>query len=175
MTATEGHISNKRCTGTECQIRVSNPVFTGHDHPGGANNYLDVSYSCGPDPAQKPFECEGKGCKMFSICQFDKQEFGCSSHEKMTVKYASYGRRSQQICPHSNSSLTSSLCFSDQTSIVKLLCDDKEKCKLYISSLVYVDLCPHIYKYLTVIYTCKRVSIFSTRSLPSTVYYNMIL
>nr|XP_055043647.1 D-galactoside-specific lectin-like isoform X2 [Misgurnus anguillicaudatus] len=153
MTATEDHISNKRCTGTQqCEIAVRNPVFT--DDPEGISRYLDVSYSCGPDPTQKPFDCGKHGCNMFSICQFEKQEFGCSSDEKMTVKYASYGRRSSQICPHSNSSLTSSLCFSDQTSIVKLLCDDKSTCKLYVSSLVYVDLCPHLYKYLTVMYTC---------------------
>nr|XP_055043648.1 rhamnose-binding lectin-like [Misgurnus anguillicaudatus] len=140
------------CTGTQCQFAVSNPVFT--DHQDRTPRYLDVSYSCGPDPTQKPFDCGENGCRVFSICQFEKQEFGCRSG-RMTVKYASYGRRSSEICPHSNSSLTSSLCFSDQTSIVKLLCDDKPTCKLYVSSLVYVDLCPHLYKYLTVIYTCR--------------------
>ncbi|XP_073731552.1 L-rhamnose-binding lectin CSL3-like isoform X1 [Misgurnus anguillicaudatus] len=144
---------SQKCDGLQtCTYAVDNEVLNYQSE--GHSRYLDVSYSCGPDPTQKPFDCGENGCRVFSICQFEKQEFGCTSG-RMTVKYASYGRRSSEICPHSNSSLTSSLCFSDQTSIVKLLCDDKPTCKLYVSSLVYLDLCPHLYKYLTVMYTCK--------------------
>ncbi|KAI7794326.1 rhamnose binding lectin, partial [Triplophysa rosa] len=34
-------------------------------------------------------------------------------------------------------------------------CNGRNGCNLYISSLVYLDQCPHIYKYLKVFYTCE--------------------
>lgn len=111
-----------------------------------------------------------------------------AERQKISVYYANYGRAdlSSSVCPHSNTTLTSATCTSDQTRIVKLLyyyrthannnhifksslcntcffifiyrCDKRNACQLYISSLVYLDQCPHIHKYLRVFYTCGERS-----------------
>nr|XP_055043641.1 L-rhamnose-binding lectin CSL3-like [Misgurnus anguillicaudatus] len=143
-----------KCNGKQtCSFDVNNNVYT--DPCGGIYKYLDVHYFC--LKAKKPLDCGNNGCDVTTICQFEKKEISCNGGE-FSVQYAYYGRIDSQICPHSNSSLTSSVCYSDQTSVVKLLCDGKRTCNLYVSSLIYLDLCPQKYKYLAVIYTCKQGS-----------------
>lgn len=41
-------------------------------------------------------------------------------------------------------------------------CNGRNGCHLYVSSLVYLDQCPHIYKYLKVFYVCQAPGIYAT-------------
>ncbi|XP_057175715.1 L-rhamnose-binding lectin ELEL-1-like isoform X2 [Triplophysa rosa] len=105
--------------------------------------------------AEEPANCREISCETFEICQYEKRTISCPKHHKISVHYANYGRTDTSVCPHSNATLTPANCYSDQTRILQLLCNGRNGCNLYISSLVYLDQCPHIYKYLKVFYTCE--------------------
>ncbi|XP_057175712.1 L-rhamnose-binding lectin CSL3-like isoform X2 [Triplophysa rosa] len=132
-----------------CSNEVSNGIFK--DACPGFYKYLNVSYIC--LKTQEPLDCGGIACNVFTICQYEKKAIRCDG-QKISVVYANYGRTDPLTCPHSNATLTSSLCFSDQTKTVQLLCKKKEECKLYVSSLTYLDQCPGVHKYLAVYYIC---------------------
>ncbi|KAA0707268.1 hypothetical protein E1301_Tti002589 [Triplophysa tibetana] len=133
-----------------CSHGVNNGIFK--DACQGFYKYLNVSYIC--LKTQAPLDCGGRTCKVFTICQYEKKAIPCGG-QNISVFYANYGRTDLLTCPHSNATLTSTLCFSDQSKTVQLLCNKKEDCKLYVSSLTYLDQCPDVHKYLAVYYICK--------------------
>ncbi|XP_051961073.1 rhamnose-binding lectin-like [Xyrauchen texanus] len=124
-----------------CSIIVGNTVFT--EPCLGTYKYLVVSYICVPP-------------KIITTCQNQHGTISCEGSRTISILYANYGRTDRLTCPHSNADAISSICYSLQTRTLQLLCNGKNTCNLYASSLLFLDQCPHIYKYLEVSYICLR-------------------
>lgn len=90
------------------------------------------------------------------------------------VKLANYGRTSQSICAPCRTCATcgsecspaqfaNTACYSDQTKLIKNMCDDKSQCSINATKANFDDYdpCIYIYKYLNVSYVCK----FSSKNL----------
>ncbi|XP_056096501.1 L-rhamnose-binding lectin CSL2-like [Rhinichthys klamathensis goyatoka] len=133
-------IMSARCDGRKsCTVPAVNSVFS--DPCVGTYKYLDVSYEC--IPAKRSVTCENGE----SIIKCDKGV--------IHVHHANYGRRDLVTCPRNK--LTTSDCYSPQTSSLRSRCDGKKSCQLSASNSVFSDSCVGFSKYLEVTYCCKKV------------------
>ncbi|XP_051947232.1 L-rhamnose-binding lectin CSL2-like [Xyrauchen texanus] len=144
-----------QCDGNQnCSIIVNTAVF-GDPCP-GIYKYMNVSYTCVlPAEVDDPIcEVNTAGLYCEKICQNKLRTISCEEGRTISVQKANYGKRDFLICPHSDFNATSSKCNSPQTKVLHLWCKGKRHCNLYASSLLFLDQCPHIYKYLEVSYSC---------------------
>jgi len=95
------------------------------------------------------------------LCDNSSSSIACSTGVIQIVS-ANYGRLSTDpsICVSGSitSSLSTALCYSDQTSSIGNLCNDKISCS-YTASIFFflVDPCTLTFKYLSVQYQCKSM------------------
>ncbi|XP_057175709.1 L-rhamnose-binding lectin CSL2-like [Triplophysa rosa] len=129
-----------RCNGKrDCSISVNNAVFG--DPCVGTYKYLIVSYTCVP--------------KSIIICQDKSRTITCGGRRRLYIHFANYGRRDTVTCPYPDPTAMSSICISSETMTLQLRCNGKKNCHLRASNSNFIDLCPHIHKYLEVSYSCE--------------------
>jgi len=79
----------------------------------------------------------------------------CTSPSVMLIQAASYGRASSDFCPRGRNAYDA--CdLLDKKTVVKDMCDYKNKCDIFISTEKFGNHCPLVDKYLNVIWVCGK-------------------
>ncbi|XP_021361378.1 L-rhamnose-binding lectin ELEL-1-like [Mizuhopecten yessoensis] len=122
-----------------CELAASNGIY-GDPCP-NTFKYLEVTYSCLPEPSTTVAVCELKTTTI--ICR----------PERINVISARYGRFDIVTCEHPAMSQVG--CGADGVlDNIQDLCQGETSCELAASNSIYGDPCPNTFKYLEVTYSC---------------------
>ena len=109
---------------------------------------------------------EGLGrVRRSETCQGSSLVISCKNDQQaLIIHKATYGRGDVTLCPYGQEqglpeedTDDSSLCEEDMTDKIKELCGWRKKCNIEVSSDTLGAVCPGVYKYLTVRYSCGKV------------------
>ena len=109
---------------------------------------------------------EGLGRVRSSLtCQGASLDISCKDGQQALIIYkASYGRSRLGVCPYKNKQGVpendtddSSLCERVVTDNIKDLCGWHKRCNITVNSEALGEVCPGVYKYLTVLYSCGKI------------------
>ncbi|XP_070560816.1 L-rhamnose-binding lectin CSL3-like isoform X1 [Ptychodera flava] len=132
-----------------------------------------VNCEADPDATCKADYCGGCVAKFYDdndrelhcetevgiICENKNTTIGCHNRNHvMTIKYANYGRLSEDVCfhPYGSEQLHNDTnCRAENsTEIVRNLCQGKNNCHPKVNNVVFGDPCYGVYKYLEVDFSC---------------------
>ncbi|XP_062580903.1 L-rhamnose-binding lectin CSL1-like isoform X2 [Saccostrea cucullata] len=94
----------------------------------------------------------GKG----TACEHKNLTLHCSRGRVIRTFYAVYGRRNKHTCAKGKPIKTTTCRAVKSKKLVVKSCDGRRRCKLKASNGVFGDPCKGTFKYLTVIYGCRR-------------------
>nr|XP_011440784.2 multiple epidermal growth factor-like domains protein 10 isoform X2 [Crassostrea gigas] len=90
------------------------------------------------------------------VCEHESLTLRCSKGRVIRVFYSLYGRRNKRICAKGKPIKTTKCKAKNANKIAKKSCEGKQTCRLRASNKVYGDPCKGTFKYLTVIYGCRK-------------------
>ena len=89
--------------------------------------------------------CEGKSLTLH-----------CSGDDRLSIRYATYGRKTRAICKHWLSWAMKNNCRAgNSTTKVRHLCEGRRSCTVRAKNSVFGDPCWGTKKYLQVTYRCQ--------------------
>ncbi|XP_061173686.1 tenascin-like isoform X2 [Saccostrea echinata] len=94
----------------------------------------------------------GKG----TACEHKNVTLHCRGRRVIRVFYAVYGRRNKHTCAIGKPVKTTRCRAKNSKKLVVKSCDGRRQCNLKASNGVFGDPCKGTFKYLTVIYGCRR-------------------
>lgn len=109
---------------------------------------------------------EGLGRVRSSVtCHGASLDISCKDGQQALIIYkASYGRSRLGVCPYKNKQGVPendtddfSLCEREVTDNIKDLCGWHKRCNITVNSEALGEVCPGVYKYLTVLYSCGKI------------------
>jgi len=97
----------------------------------------------------------GSGFRQRVVCEGRKSTISCGNGYTLSIIRANYGRNSRRTCP--SSLIRTTRCNSPRSSgIIKRSCNGRRSCSLFASNSVFGDPCYGTYKYIWVLYRCRR-------------------
>ncbi|CAD5120030.1 DgyrCDS8611 [Dimorphilus gyrociliatus] len=164
----------KFCNGKRrCNVLAKNNVF-GDPCP-GIFKYLRVAYVCKKVLATPPKPKPKPNVKTGVTCEHKVLKLACPAGRKIAVRRAVYGRGKgdMKVCPQKSLSkfqkrIAASVCASKKSlSQVRKFCNGKRRCNVLAKNNVFGDPCPGIFKYLRVVYFCRKVTKAKTTVKPT--------
>nr|XP_022329455.1 uncharacterized protein LOC111128241 isoform X1 [Crassostrea virginica] len=112
-------------------------------------------------PARKLGELTKRSKEGFKIgkattCEGQSLTLRCGRGRVIRVVYAIYGRRNRRVCAKNKPIKTTKCRAKNSKKIAVKTCDGKRTCQLKANNGVFGDPCIGTFKYLTVIYGCRK-------------------